>query len=345
MLLDERILQVWCETQDDVTIIWQNVCLGDWVEFIQVKSNDLDQLWSVAEICKKEKSKSGVGQASSIIERSLAYDRCREPCRFRLVTLRPMNSELEVLGLPIGSPERAHAPSLASLKLEFAKRAGNFSSPNGRNCSHWADNALWDVRHSIDTIESRNRLALQTAIETDGEFLVSDQIAELYVKVLAVVRDAATERNDRSKKKLVRTQFIAWFRMAVQEAMHPGAAGGGANIRRKMLAAMIATDQIETALEEKRQYRLEVLTPQYLKLTERRKLEGEIRSKLQHLRAQLDAGELADDGPGFHANCLRTLDEVRRELTATMSPPTEIMQGFMYTLTDRCLHRFRRASA
>lgn len=131
MLEDPTLSQVWCETQDDVTLLWMNPS-GEEVEFVQVKSNEFDQLWSIAKLLEKEKAKEadelcgadanghaddndgvngdGKGQDESaganpkkmakkkvgrcILEKSLQYDRCKEPVRFRVVTSRPIKDEL-----------------------------------------------------------------------------------------------------------------------------------------------------------------------------------------------------------------------------------------------------------
>ena len=105
MLEIPELLQVWCETHDDITLIWQGP-LGEEIEFVQVKSNELDQLWSVAKLCEREKRDADPKAGTSIYERSLANDRCCEPCRFRLVTCRPVQSDLYALTLPYSSPDR-----------------------------------------------------------------------------------------------------------------------------------------------------------------------------------------------------------------------------------------------
>jgi hypothetical protein len=343
MLTDHTLRQVWCETQDDITLIWGTS--PEWVEFVQVKSNELDQLWTVAELCRKEKSKHGNGQGTSIVERSLAYDRCKEDCRFRIVTARPTHSDLQPLNLKLDCAERAEATEkLKMLAEDIAGRIAGFKSPNGHDAAFWADHVTWQVIHSVEAIENDNLLKLHAAVEGAGEYLAKDQLSELYAKLLNLVTDAALERSDRSKKKILWETLTEWFRAAIQDAVHPGAAGAGVKVHQKMEAATLAPDQIETAIEERRHYRLEVLTPRYMKLDERKLIEGEIRARLQQLRARLDAGELPDDGPRFHMACLTTLESIRSDIVGAAKPPSELMQGFMYTLTDRCLHRFRRTS-
>jgi hypothetical protein len=64
MYVDENLEQVWCETQDDITLIKKNN-INECVEFIQAKSNDLNHLWSVPELCKQSKKGSEGTKKSS----------------------------------------------------------------------------------------------------------------------------------------------------------------------------------------------------------------------------------------------------------------------------------------
>ncbi|MDB5390403.1 MAG: hypothetical protein JWM11_6049, partial [Planctomycetaceae bacterium] len=103
MVTEERLGQIWTETQDDVFLLWINDGVEE-VEFVQVKSNELDQLWSIAELLKKEPvaeddhgaggdgkpNKSKKKEGRCILEKSLQYDRCSESVRFRIVTCRPV---------------------------------------------------------------------------------------------------------------------------------------------------------------------------------------------------------------------------------------------------------------
>ena len=119
MYENEELEQVWCETQDDITLIWSknsNHC----VEFIQAKSSNLNQLWSVAELCKQGKKdiKGAIKTSPSILERSLQYDRCKESCCFRIITSIGPNKELSLLKMPIKSYQRIHN----SEKLDILKK-------------------------------------------------------------------------------------------------------------------------------------------------------------------------------------------------------------------------------
>jgi hypothetical protein len=88
MLSDKRLTEVWCETEDDVTLIWQ-IDGTALVEFVQVKATELDQLWTVALLCN--------GDEKSIVARSIAHDRCAERCCFRIVTRQNVSLEVRPL--------------------------------------------------------------------------------------------------------------------------------------------------------------------------------------------------------------------------------------------------------
>jgi len=89
MLRNARLVAAWCETLDDITLLWMGENGQVTVEFVQVKSNDLGQMWSVALICD--------GGKGSLVARSLAQHRCHEPCCFRVVTRVGVQPDLRVL--------------------------------------------------------------------------------------------------------------------------------------------------------------------------------------------------------------------------------------------------------
>jgi hypothetical protein len=61
---------------------------------------------------------------------------------------------------------------------------------------------------------------------------------------------------------------------------------------------------------------------------------------LQRLLSNLDAGILADDGLQLHARCLNSLAAVREVYPKA---DNSFLQGALYSITDRCRHRFLRA--
>ncbi len=190
MLEDPNLTQVWCETQDDVTLLWLSTTAEE-VEFVQVKSHEFDQLWSIAKLLEKEKVTENADDcdqtASSeekptaarkspktnapgdskgaqkrekhcILEKSLQYDRCREPVRFRLVTVRAVKDELKYLTHPIDDPKRdKKGNDYIHLVEKVKEKLAEFKSPNGNDCVFWLDRTLWEW---VDSLESLNRTNL-----------------------------------------------------------------------------------------------------------------------------------------------------------------------------------------
>jgi hypothetical protein len=79
------LTEVWCEAEDDVVLVYL-IKKEEWFEFVQVKGNDLKQAWRVPKLCDREPPRSGGGPGKCIVEKSLAHDRAKEKCRFRVVT-------------------------------------------------------------------------------------------------------------------------------------------------------------------------------------------------------------------------------------------------------------------
>jgi hypothetical protein len=104
-------------------------------------------------------------------------------------------------------------------------------------------------------------------------------------------------------------------------------------------------DEIETAKEQRREYRREILQPKFLDVGDRAIIESEVQARLCRLKAELDAGDLTDDGVQFHSRCLKELEAMRDTLATTKKPLVGLLYGLMYDIMNRCQHRLVRASA
>jgi len=164
MLGDKTLSQVWCEDQDDITLIWQ-VNGQEEVEFVQVKSNEFDQLWSAAKLYERKKAQKD----TSILERSLAYDRCKEPCRFRIVTAHPVMPELSALKLAPDHPNRAGKKAeIDALRDKLDEHLDRCMSPNGHDISFWLAHTRWEVAGLEDAIRAKNLVELQRLVDSYG---------------------------------------------------------------------------------------------------------------------------------------------------------------------------------
>ena len=153
MLADEGLAEVWCESHDDLTLIWKPSGAAARVEFVQVKSNELDQLWTLPAICQRERvakvpktGNAANGAGTSIVEKSFANDRCSEPACFRLVTTRPVKSELEFLTLAREDERRPRArAAIQAVCEDFESRLNQPRSPRGNAIDYWLLNTVWQV--------------------------------------------------------------------------------------------------------------------------------------------------------------------------------------------------------
>lgn len=359
MVTNETLDQVWTESQDDVLLLWKAPI--EEVEFVQVKSNKLDKLWSIAELLKKKgtdendsSTSDGNGkprtrkkqQGRCILEKSLQYDRCSEQVRFRIVTCRDVKQELEFLTYELDSPHRDKTkPDYLHLLATIKKKVSDVKSKNGRGCEFWLDRTYWECVHSGDVIISANVVKILELVHRQGQYMGPDQAREIYQRLQRKVYEGglAKWKLHPDKKKFVRNDFIAWLKQAINDQVHPALLGTGKKLQEKLREAGIPIDEHEAAAEMRLRYRLEGLSPKYSQPTAKQQMEGEIAARLLLLRANLDGGIIEESGVRFHARCLNEIVAIRESLPEENRPPLHNMFGYMYNLTDRCIHRFVRA--
>lgn len=349
---DQRILAaVWCEADDDITLIWQGTN-EEHVEFVQVKRTQLSQLWTAAKICERNAGTgqddvgSGDGAPMSLLEKSLAHDRCMEPCTFRLVTTWELHPDLAVLRLPLDHDHRKDGhekiEEAVSLVAKRAERDGAFQSPKGNDVRFWVRRLVWDVRGSEQAVRDHNLDQLDHFVSVVGGYLAHDQRRELYETLLAIVKTAAEAAplTSKAQKKLRRQDMISYVTEAIQKAQHPSLAYGGQALQRKM--AGLSQSVIDTAWDLRGRYRREILAPRFLSINDRELLEAEVEAQLHALRVRLDANILQDSPEQFHSRCCDLLQSLSTQLQTLSRPPLSLLQGAMYDLTHRCLHRFTK---
>lgn len=341
MLLSENLTAVWCETLDDVTLVWEEGG-REQVEFVQVKAEQLEQLWSVAKLCEREGGRVG----TSVLEKLLANDRCTEPCRFRVVTRRPPRGELKLLEADLEAEVR-HAGSERAQKLcqALEEKLSDVESPNGHGLAWWVERTAWNAEHSEDSLRNGNLKLLARLVEESGRYLASDQREQLYDLVLMKVKGAADADKslDRHAGKLRREDMVDWFAEQIQVLERGGSEAGGRSLTEKLASAGIAPDTIRAAQELRRSYLGRWIRPSYLEGEDSRAWEDKVRARLVGLRAALDSGEISESGVEFHNRTLKALEKLRTEAPKHRLLPEEFFLGCMYYITDVCQHRFLRA--
>lgn len=340
MLISEEIQAVWCETLDDVTVVWGKGD-GETVEFVQVKAEHLDQLWSLAKLCVRDGNKAG----SSVLERLLANDRCKEPCQFRLVTRRPVADDLRVLEAELETQVRQGSDRMERLCAALEERLHGVESPNGHGPTWWAERTVWQAGHSEESLRDRNLRLAGRVVDACGRFLASDQREQLYELLLVKVKAAADADKslDRDAGKLPRGMLADWFDAKVRELERGASEAGGRDLRRKLEAAKIPSDIAKSAEELRRSYLSRWLRPSYLERDVSREWEDRVRAELVELRSRLDGGDITETGIQFHARTLQALEKLRSEAPNGDGLPKDFFQGCMYYITDLCQHRFLRA--
>jgi hypothetical protein len=346
MLTSPTLVEVWCETLDDLTLVW---CEADKeiFEFVQAKNHKLDQLWSIAMLCQRPKTKGMKKHEASIIEKSLSHDQGREACRFRLVTSMDFKSELTPLTLPLTSPARTKA-SEAFLRLQsrMATKLKGIVSPNEHDVQFWLSRAVCAHVGKAEAVEAQNMLRLRAYGEAKGFGLSQDQWTRLYRLLLHRVREAGglPWNIDPEDKKFKKAEFAAWLGKEAKNLGLPPMTKGTV-LRKKMVGASIAKDKIEAALELRRHYRMRALDPGYLDLSARKSVEADAFAVLHRLLSSLDADPNKPEGERFLSECLEELNGLAKSFAKRSEGIAPYLYGYMYEVADRCLHRFSRRAA
>lgn len=337
MVLSDAIHGVWCETVDDITVLRQQGG-SEVAEFVQVKATQPDQLWSISMLCQP----IGGSPETSILEKSLANDRCREAHSFTIVTARDVSSELRPLRISLGEPARFKGiPGLAS---KLVQRFPDYKSPNGNDAAWWAARATWRVLHGIDAVRDRNLRVLWRIAETTGLVIFSDQIESVYELLLQhiIKASAADKKVHVDAGKFKRDELRLWIESRIKGVYKSGRNAGSGQLSAKLEAAGLDGTAISAAAELRRSYRAKTLEPSYLKLDKLQIWEDKVRGMLNRLRVELDTGAISDNGVNFHSRSLEALAELRRKFSENEPPSDEILQGCMYHITALCQHRFVR---
>lgn len=346
MLLGGGPIEVWCESEDDIVLVW-DTGTEEWFECVQVKSNDLGQAWTVAELCKKEAAKGGKGSGRCIVEKSLAHDRSDDICRFRIVTCWKPDVVLGILALELDNESRvSNGAKVTAAATAIKKKIGAAKSPNGRDVSFWASMTVWEVQATIDDVRNSNLLKLERVLTSVGLFLAPDQRVELYDRLFRRVQDAslADGVTQKAAKRLVRADLLTWLRGQADAILHPVQAGTSATLEAKLVTAGADGTAIEVAKDQRRRYLHEVRQPRYLAVQDREDVESEALARLHRLKTRLDAEELNDSGLQFLSRCQQALLDLRDSINGQSKPPEGILYGYLYDVMNRCLHRLMRAS-
>jgi hypothetical protein len=299
-----------------------------------------DQELAVADLCRRED-----GPGTSIFEISLSRDKHEEISRFRLVTLRPVVEDLKVLTFPCEATGREPCGArFLALNGELHKRFPAIRSPKGNSASYWLKHCLWDVRHSEEALAQSNFSRLLRFASTDGRTLLIEQVEILLDELRHWAKTAgeALWEPDRCVKIVTREQLRSWWERRTAEIIEGVSAASGGKLATKMRVAALTDDQVQMAIDLRRDYARTVRTSRYMEEDEAQRLQRRVKSELASLRARFVAGHISLDSTGFHSLCLDRMDAINAERTSGTEDHSAFLKGCMYDITDRCLHQFVR---
>lgn len=339
LLVDPALTEVWCETYDDIVLIRQSNGVES-MEFVQVKAEALDQLWTVAKLCARESGRVG----TSIVERSLARAAYKEAATFRLVTLRTIGSDLSVLGLPRNHVDRVQSGALDVLKADLEAKVSGIKSPSGCGIDYWAEHVEWDSFTQREIVDS-NKLALKQHLEGFGIYAPTDKLASIYETLIAKIKGMSELRNvDHDNKVMTRQMLIELLRKA--DDPFPGHLPSS-RLEAKLTEARIDPVSIAQAQDLRRAYRKASLSKPFLSLADDNdNVEVAILGHLHRLLSSYDSGRLGDTSDReFHATCVEKVEGLSKEIdVGTGKLTTHQAVGCMYEITSRCRHRFTKAA-
>lgn len=337
MLQTKGPLEVWCETYDDIVLVWGGQNDAEEYEFVQVKAENLNQLWTPARLTARDSKKKG----TSVLERSLVRDCCIETSKFRLITTRQVSNELECLTLPRNHEQRRESSEkMVALSENIGGAVGDFLSAKSNGHSYWLAQVEWE-HHTRESIEQSNRLLLIEFLQKEDLGYFPDIIEGVYQDLLTLVKTAAEIPWAHQQKKMIGR---AVFREFILKAVDPYPnVGPMKKLEEKLAEAGLDSADIQTAKELNRQFVARYRDPSYLDLGMRGELATGVLARLLSLRAKLNSGQLAQNGVKFHASCLEDVQQYVSQKASGENVPAGFAEGCMYNITSRCSHKFAKA--
>lgn len=341
MLVSSNLLEVSCETYDDILLVWQDT--NDKVlEFVQVKAEHLDQLWTIAKLCERSKTpKNPHGIGSSLLEKSLSRDQYNEASRFRIVTCRQIDPNLIALTRELCHEHRAvsYAP-FKNLTEEVGKRLPGVMSKRGNGSLFWLSNAYWDVLAEGDIIRL-NKQTLTEALYGLSLPCDPDTVRVIYDNLRALAKETAEFGVDKWKKKRIsRDQLLARIKDWIDPYPDKGKTE---RLEQKFGDAGLDSVCFNAAKDQQRFYLQKKRSAGYFTIEQAEEIEHQVLDKLHTLRSSLDSGKIKINGAQFHDLCLsevRCLQPSDESANNPLIP--SYLAGCMYEITARCRHRFTR---
>lgn len=339
MISTPDLVEVSCETYDDILLIW-NIDGTKFVEFVQVKEEHPNQLWTVARLCGQTKTAQNIkGIGTSILEKSLARDQYAETSWFRIVTCRQVDPSLSILMNERNHMHRttSHTP-FKTLSDDIGKRLTEFKSKKNNDVYYWLCKACWDVIAESD-IYRLNLYALTEALFRLNLPHDPDTVRGIYDNLRTLAKTTAEYGLEKwNQKRICRDNLIAKITKWIDP--YPGM-DKAKRLEHKFHNAKLDSVCLNAARDQQRFYLKEKRTGRYFTAAQAVDVDQIVLDKLHTLRSSLDSGKINLNGVQFHDFCLSEIRQLQSTDCYSYLNPS-YLSGCMYEITSRCRHRFTR---
>lgn len=354
LLIDPQLLEVWMESHDDITLVW-NIGGGILIyEFVQVKF--VERTWLLSHIINRDYEKPKKGDntkqtrpGTALLEKSLAHNQYQEAARFRLITSRDACTELAGLRFPLDSPERVAAqPDLAQAAIKIKDYYRNQPSPPAEaDLDLWLANCVWETGEStLPGLEAINQGLLEEVLLHQGFTMYREHRTNLYGLLLRKVADASIKEpyTNRDRFKIKKQECFDWLCDTATQTQH------GPNPKDKLGSKLheigIPASGIEMARELKLLYNAERRDNDFCEPKDLQAMEIEIKGKLSSLQRRQHNPRTEQLALDFYNACLDDSTAIlnsQRFVDEDGVPkiPSSLAEGYIYEVVDRCLLRFQ----
>lgn len=216
MLDDPNILQVECETADDIVLRRKENGKAV-IEYIQVKTTEKDSKWTISELTRRDKGKIG----SSICEKSLLCDKHGEIAWFRFVSTRAIAKQLKPF--QENRSKRTNCSDLEELASRFSDKFSTVQSASRRTVYDWAKNMLWEVDGDEETLSERNTSTLLKLSNKRGIYPDFKVIKGVYSLLTDKVRSMGDKPSvDNDQKVWKREDCLKWWESQLDKMQKTG---------------------------------------------------------------------------------------------------------------------------
>jgi len=216
MLSDPALLQVECETGDDIALRWRRNG-ADVTEYVQVKITDRERNWNLTEICERRAKRVG----TSLVEISLGTDKFPVDALFRFITVRDVNHTLRPLKTRRDLRFQPHdVDALTKLATQISNKLRGVTSPKGKSLPEWVQACLWQVTGEKEAVQQENINRIHRLFESKGEAIFASASAKIYEGLVTIARNAGDVSivDHPAKKAISKQEMKGWWDEIIRDA-------------------------------------------------------------------------------------------------------------------------------